>query len=150
MSHRTVLTPAYLIVQASLPTPATAKARQNLLDTISYVVASYGPQFRLALFGSAAIGGDREESDMDLCIVVRASSTVQLPSPNKSQTDSLDDILLVAGLEQPRGLHALQRSSQVNGSDLQPAQPGEPTRESGLGRRRGHPLGEDPHRFVSS
>jgi DNA polymerase sigma len=66
-------------IQASLPTSATAKARQNLLDTISYVVASYGPQFRLALFGSAAIGGDREESDMDLCIVVRLPSDRRNP-----------------------------------------------------------------------
>ena len=80
-----------LSCQASLPTPATAKARQNLLDTISYVVASYGPQFRLALFGSAAIGGDREESDMDLCIVVRPSLTVTARSPN---TDRLTRFLL--------------------------------------------------------
>lgn len=75
LSRCSLLTPATLSIlfQASQPSSATMKKRASALRRIAVAVASFGPQYRIAQFGSAAIGSDGDSSDLDLSIIVRIS-----------------------------------------------------------------------------
>ncbi|KAL7416130.1 hypothetical protein BDY24DRAFT_255965 [Mrakia frigida] len=95
--------------KASLPTPATAAARKQLIDAISHVVASYGPQFRIALFGSAAIGGDRDQSDMDLCVVdLNSPEGYQIPNGALKADDQIYNPRNLANRLERAGLVGVQ------------------------------------------
>lgn len=58
-------------MKASIPSRATVRSRERTLEKVCRAVSRFGGQYKVAVFGSAAIGVDGDKSDMDLCVVVR-------------------------------------------------------------------------------
>ncbi|CDZ97328.1 S-M checkpoint control protein CID1 and related nucleotidyltransferases [Phaffia rhodozyma] len=55
--------------EASVPSRATVRSRERTLEKVCRAVSRFGSQYKVAVFGSAAIGVDGDKSDMDLCVV---------------------------------------------------------------------------------
>lgn len=88
---------SYDRLQASRPSPQRVDQRDRLLDHLSGVIRSLGPQYSIAPFGSVAVGSDGNTSDLDLTVA------------DSDHPDGFDDPRLFVAKEAPYHTQKLAR-----------------------------------------